>query len=146
MIYRHPKELYTLTADLTGLPIYKVKHAIEEGQFRYLKEWMKDPDRASLSLKDLGRIELSLSSITKRLKRGIIPKLRNNPTEEAKESFRRNWKLRKKILNFIISKRRTNRNEWREYASKVKESRQGTTKTTRVPNDDVQRQEGDGVN
>lgn len=94
------------------LPLYKVEHIIKEGEFRYLRNWFSNPDsKASLYISDLGRFELNLAVITRRIKQDIIPRLRANPSEENIEEFRSLWKMRKKILNFILDKRQKSRHD-----------------------------------
>lgn len=114
MIIRDLKELNRLTAKITGIPIYKVQHAIKEGEFRFLKDWFKDPDLAAVSLPDFGRFELNLSALTRKLRYDILPRLRISPSEDRKQKFRELWKYRRKILEYVLSTRRKPRHNERQ--------------------------------
>ena len=111
MIIKDLNLIYKTTAKLTGLPIYKVEHAIKEGQFRYIKDWFREPDKPAVLLPDFGRFELSLSALTRDLKYDLLPRLRINPSDDNKEKFRYLWKLRKKVLTYILDKRRKKRHD-----------------------------------
>jgi len=105
MIVRDLKEIYQLTSQVTGIPIYKVTHAVRDGEFQFLKEWLADPDKPAVFFNEFGRFELYLSTITRMLKFKWIPILRETKSELAKEKFNHLWKLRKKALNYILNKR-----------------------------------------
>ena len=105
MIIHNLDEIYRLTAQLTEIPLYKVKHAIKEGEFNFLKDWLHEPEKPSVMLPEFGRFELHLSSITRLIKYKWIPILRYRQTKEGVAKFRFLWRLRKKILEHIINRR-----------------------------------------
>ena len=106
MIKKDITPLLKLTASLTDLPYYKVKHVIQDGQFQYVRQWIKTPDKPALLINSLGTFEINLKTVVKDLKTKYLPRLRVDPTNTyAKESFSFLWDLKNKILPYIKNKK-----------------------------------------
>mgnify|MGYP000922222061 CR=1 FL=1 len=92
---------------MTQIPYYKVRHVIHEGQFEYIKQWIKNPDKPALLINYFGTFEINLNVVLKELKTKYLPRLRENPANPyAKETFSFLWSLKNKILPFIKNKKK----------------------------------------
>ena len=104
-------KLYKLTSETLGIPIYKVKHIIEEGQYKYVSEWIVNPDKPALFLINLGSFNSHLPSILRRIKRKILPRIREDRSKVSlyQKEFTFLWGLKNKVNPFLRNKRRRSR-------------------------------------
>lgn len=107
------KNILKLTAKLTDNRIYVVEDVIKHGQFKYLKQWFRDPDKPAILLHNLGTFEIRLTNVVRDLRYKLLPKLRDSNSPKRKfavDKFKFLWDLKNKIYPYLKRKKRGPRN------------------------------------
>lgn len=96
-------QFFPLVAEVLKVPQELVEDVIDD-YFQSLRDELQKPSKPVIKIDELGRFEPKPFIMKKHLQ-VLLKKLREDPTEEDKESFRFWWKVRQDALKYYIQKR-----------------------------------------
>lgn len=108
MIRKGINQLISLAAEATGVDEAVAKHAIRY-QFEFIRDWVNNPQKASILLHELGTFYIQKSAVDARIIRKAIPQIRKYPEDQyCKDYFCHLWQMRRLAQEYLKSRKKDN--------------------------------------